>query len=58
MWLLRFERSERKDDEPEEIVAAGTMVSFSMVAKRPRWEAEVTRVPRADLSSCEAVDVG
>jgi hypothetical protein len=33
------------------------MVSFSMVARRPRWESDVMRVPRADLSSGEAGDV-
>lgn len=54
-WLLRLERSDVKDEEEDEMVAPGTMVSFWMVARRPRWEVEVIKLPRADLSSCEAV---
>jgi hypothetical protein len=52
--VLRAERSDRKEDEVEGMEAPGTMVSFWMVATRPRWEDEVRRVPRADLSSWEA----
>jgi hypothetical protein len=51
----RFERSERKEEDVEVTVAPGTMVSLSMVARRPRWEVEVMRDPRADLSSWEAL---
>lgn len=51
----RLERSERKEDDDEDIEPPGTMVSFSMVAKRPRWEGDVMRLPRADLSSWEAM---
>jgi hypothetical protein len=54
--LLREERSDRKEDEVDGIEAPGTMLSFWMVATRPRWEDEVRRVPRADLSSWEAGD--
>jgi hypothetical protein len=38
----------------EDMVPLGTMVSFWIVARMPRWEVEVMRVPRADLSSWEA----
>jgi hypothetical protein len=40
-WMCeeRLERSER------------TIVSFWIVARRPRWEVEVMRLPRAVLSS-------
>ena len=55
MCESRLERSEKKEDEVEGIVAPGTMVSFWIVAMRPRWEVEVMRDPRADLSSWEAV---
>lgn len=51
----RAERSPRKEDEAEGMESPGTMVSFWMVARRPRWEVEVMRLPRAVLSSCEAV---
>ena len=50
-----MERSARKVDEEEGMVAPGTIVSFSMVARRPRWVVEVMSVPRADLRSWEAV---
>ena len=39
----------------EDMVPLGTIVSFWMVARIPRCEVEVMRVPRADLSSWEAV---
>jgi hypothetical protein len=55
MWDERLERSLVKEEYDEGIVACGMMVSFWMVARRPRWEEEVMRVPRADLSSCDAV---
>jgi len=50
----RAERSAVKEDEDEGIVAWGMMVSFWIVARRPRWVDEVMRVPRADFSSCDA----
>jgi hypothetical protein len=52
-WMCeeRLERSERKEDEEEEMEAPGTIVSFWIVARRPRWEVEVMRLPRAVLSS-------
>lgn len=42
-------------EDEEDMVAPGTMVSFWMVAVRPRWSLEVISEPRADLSSCEAM---
>lgn len=51
MCVSRADRSERKDDDDEGMLAPGTMVSFWIVARRPRWEVEVMRFPRADLSS-------
>ena len=57
MWDERFERSDVNEEDEDEIVPAGTMVSFWMVARMPRWEDDVIRVPRADLSSWEAVRV-
>jgi hypothetical protein len=53
----RFERSERKEDELEVIEAPGMIVSFWMVARSPRCEVEVMRLPRADLSSWEATEM-
>lgn len=35
-------------------VWVGMRVSFFMVARRPRWEGEETRVLNASCSSCEA----
>jgi hypothetical protein len=55
MWDWRLERSEVNVDALDDIVLLGTMVSFWIVAKMPRWEVEVIRVPRADLSSWEAM---
>jgi hypothetical protein len=57
MWDSRFERSERNEDDVEDTVAPGTMVSLSIVARRPRWEVEVMSDPRADLSSWEALQM-
>jgi hypothetical protein len=57
MCVLRFERSSRKVEAVEEIVAPGTMVSLSMRAMRPRCEEETMSSPSADLSSWEAVGV-
>jgi hypothetical protein len=56
-WEERLERSDRKEEEEEVegMEAPGMMVSFWMVARRPRWVVEVMRLPRADLSSWEAV---
>lgn len=54
----RFERSDRKDDDDEGTVAPGTMVSFWIEARSPRWEVDVMRDPSADLSSWEAIGPG
>jgi hypothetical protein len=51
----RLERSLRKEEDVEVIEAPGMMVSFWIVAKRPRCEVELMRFPRADLSSWEAI---
>jgi hypothetical protein len=58
MWVLRLERSSRKVEAVEEIVALGMMVSLSMRAIRPRCEEETMSSPRADLSSWDAEVVG
>jgi hypothetical protein len=55
MWDWRLERSARKVEEDEDTVPLGTMVSFWIVARIPRCELEVMRLPRADLSSWEAM---
>ena len=55
MWGWRFERSSTNVGALDDIVLAVTMVSFWMVAMIPRWLEEVMRLPRADLSSWEAV---
>jgi len=47
----RFARSDRNEDEVEDIVAPGMMVSLSIVARRPRCEVDVINDPSADLSS-------
>ena len=57
MCVSRADRSERKDGEDEGMLAPGMMASFWIVARRPRWEVEVMRFPRADLSSWEAFGV-
>lgn len=36
MCVSRFERSDKKDDDDEGTAAPGTMVSFWIVAMRPR----------------------
>jgi hypothetical protein len=51
MWDWRFERSDVNVEALDDIVPLGTTFSFWMVARMPRWEDEVMRVPRADLSS-------
>lgn len=53
----RLDRSEEKKEDEEGIEAPGMMASFLIVASRPRWEEEVMRLPRADLSSWEALGV-
>jgi hypothetical protein len=58
MCCWRLERSALKVDDDEETVPLGTMVSFWIVAKIPRWLDEVMRVPRAALSSWEAMGRG
>jgi hypothetical protein len=57
MWDCRFARSALKVEEDDGIVPLGTIVSFWIVARIPRWEVEVIRLPRADLSSWEAMRV-
>ena len=42
-------------DDDEDIVPLGTMVSFWIVAMIPRCDVDVMRLPRADLSSWEAM---
>jgi hypothetical protein len=55
MCSCKFARSEVNVEALlEDMVPLGTMVSFWIVARMPRWEVEVMRVPRADLSSWEA----
>lgn len=54
-WGWRFERSSTKVEAVEDIVPLGTIVSFWIVARMPRWLVDVMRLPRADLSSWEAV---
>ena len=44
-----------KVDDDEDIVPLGTIVSFWIVARIPRCVVEVMRLPRADLSSWEAM---
>jgi hypothetical protein len=51
----RLARSALKVDDEEEMVPLGTMVSFWIVARIPRWSVEVMRVPSAALSSWEAM---
>ena len=53
----RLERSARKVDADEDMVSLGMMVSFWIVARIPRCELEVMRLPTADLSSWEAMGV-
>jgi hypothetical protein len=55
MWDCRFARSALKVEDDDVIVPLGTMVSFWIVARIPRWDVEVMRLPRADLSSWEAM---
>jgi hypothetical protein len=57
MCCCRFWRSEVNVEALDDIVPLGKTVSFWMVARMPRWEVEVMRVPRADLSSWEAVEM-
>jgi len=54
MWDCRLERSSTNVEALDEIVPLGTIVSFWIVARMPRWSVEVMRLPSADLSSWEA----
>jgi hypothetical protein len=54
MCGLRFERSDRNEDSVDVMLAPGTMLSFSMLAIRPRCVVDTISSPRAALSSCEA----
>lgn len=54
--MRRGSRAERSETKVEDkgIVEEGMRVSEEIVARRPRWEGEETRVLKAECSSWEA----